>query len=249
MSQAAPSSWRLQFFPQLPSTQDVALEAARRGDPGRLAVLAEVQTAGRGSRGRGWTAPAGNLNLSVLLRPPGARPDPGNWALLAGVSLYDALSPYAGGLLLKWPNDVLRDGRKLGGVLIDCSLAADGLLDWVVIGFGANLAHAPCVEGRQTACLPAPAPSARTVAEAVLAALDRHAELDMRAAWLSRAHAAGTEIDVVTRRRRLRGRFAGLNEAGELLLMGVEQPVSSAEVFLAPSVAEGPASAHPRAGP
>jgi BirA family biotin operon repressor/biotin-[acetyl-CoA-carboxylase] ligase len=232
VSDAAPSPWRLREHATLPSTQDAAMRAAKAGDPGRLAVLAHSQTAGRGSRGRGWLAPPGNLSMSVLLRPAAARPDPGHWAMLAGVALHDALAQWARGLMLKWPNDVLCHGAKLGGVLIECGLADDGCLDWVVIGLGANLAHAPTIEGRPTACLPAPAPAARDVARAVLGQLDTHARGDIRSAWLARAHPPGTALDVVTPRQRVRGRFAGLTPAGELLLEGHPHPIGSAEIFL-----------------
>jgi BirA family biotin operon repressor/biotin-[acetyl-CoA-carboxylase] ligase len=157
MTSAAPPSWRVQEHKTLASTQDAAIAAARAGDPGRLAILAATQTAGRGSRGRGWLSPAGNLNLSVLLRPDASVP-PGLYALLAGVALHEALSAYAAGLMLKWPNDLLLGGAKLGGILIDASFAAAGVPDWVVIGIGANLAVAPHIAGRETAALPPPAP-------------------------------------------------------------------------------------------
>ncbi len=233
----------------LASTQDMAIHAARAGDPGRLAVLASVQSAGRGSRGRTWIAPAGNLNLSVLLRPAGARPNPGYWSLLAGVALHDALASHTGGLMLKWPNDVLLDGAKLGGVLIETGLRPDGLLDWVVIGFGANLAEAPAVDGRATACLPPPPPDAREVAESVLSSIDACAGTDVRAAWLARGHGLGTAIDVATPQRRISGRFAGLTMAGELLLDGDPQPISSAEIFLSSRASEGLEEASLHIGP
>ena len=224
-------SWRIERHATIASTQTAAIAAARGGEPSRLAVLAAVQTTGRGSRGRGWVSPPGNLNLSVLLRPSGY-PDPGHWAMLAGVALHDTLAPYTDGLMLKWPNDLLLGGGKLGGVLIDSGLDADGRVDWVVVGVGANLAVSPCVEGRITACLPPPCPDAAAVADGFLDKLDCWNGADIRSAWLDRAHRAGTLIDVVTPHRRVRGRFAGLSSRGELVLEGVAAPISSAEVFL-----------------
>ncbi len=208
--------------------------------------MAEMQTEARGSRGRSWTAPAGNLSLSVLLRPQGAKPDPGFWALLAGVALYEALTPYSSGLMLKWPNDLLLDGGKLGGILIDSSLADDGGLDWVIIGMGANLLSRPQHEARPTAALPSPGPAASTVAWRVLHQLDRWADADIRSAWLARGHEIGTLIDVVTPQRRIRGRFAGLTSQGALLLQGQSVPISSADIFLAapPRPGEAPVEAN-----
>jgi BirA family biotin operon repressor/biotin-[acetyl-CoA-carboxylase] ligase len=231
---AAPPAWRWQIHDVLASTQDTAIAAAQAGDPGRLAVLAHRQSAGRGSRGRSWTSPEGNLNLSALLRPDAAQ-EPGRWALLAGVALHTALAPHANGLILKWPNDLLLDGAKLGGILIDSQWAADGGVAWVVIGLGANLARAPDVAGRHVACLPAPAPRARMVAAAVLTALDAHLGADTEAiceAWLARAHPVGTMLDVRTPRQRVEGAFQGLTARGELRLGGVAEPISSGEVFL-----------------
>lgn len=225
----------------LGSTQDTAAAAGRGGEPGRLAVLAALQTAGRASRGRRWDAPAGNLNLSLLLRPAMADgpPEPGRWALLAGLALHSALCPYAPGVQLKWPNDLLLDGAKLGGILIDG--AWGGPAGFVVIGLGANLRAAPMLDGRQAAHLPPPAPAAVEVARAVVAALDAWMEAsfaDIRAAWLARAHPVGTLLDIHTPQRRLAGAFEGLSTRGELLISGSDAPISSAEIFLRPDHVE-----------
>jgi BirA family biotin operon repressor/biotin-[acetyl-CoA-carboxylase] ligase len=226
---AAPPPWRVQEHEDLASTQDAAIEAARAGDPGRLGILARTQTAGRGSRGRSWIAPAGNLNFSVLLRPE--RPlAPGLYALLAGVALHKALSPFARHLMLKWPNDLLLDGGKLGGILVDASFDAHGTPAWFVIGIGANLASAPHIQGRETAALPPPAPSPRGVADAILRALDN--TVDIAADWLVRAHPIGTRLHIETPQRHIDGTFKGITGAGELLLAEEARPISSGEVFL-----------------
>jgi len=217
------------------STQDAAIAAARAGDPGRLAILAERQHAGRGSRGRDWASPPGNLALSVLLRPNAAVVDPARWALLAGVALHDALAPYAPGLMLKWPNDLIFASGKLGGILIDSETEPDGGLAWVVIGLGANLTRAPEIADRLAVCLPDPPPDARAVARAVVDNLDAYSAQSTAAicsAWLARAHPIGTQMDVLTATRRIQGRFAGLTECGELRLEGNPGAISSAEVFL-----------------
>jgi BirA family biotin operon repressor/biotin-[acetyl-CoA-carboxylase] ligase len=234
MTQPAPPGWRLQTHAELASTQDAAMQAAGAGDPGRLAILAYRQTAGRGRSGRAWAAPPGNLNLSVLLRPAGPAADAGRFALLSGLALHHALAPYTAGLMLKWPNDLLLHGAKLGGILIDSQVGPHGALDWLVIGFGANLATAPHVPGRNTACLPSPADPSQVAAQ-LLAALDAHAGMDMpaiAAAWTARAHKPGTWLDVHTPRNRVSGKFAGLSADGALLLEGGGRPVACGEVFL-----------------
>jgi len=244
MIEAAPPPWRVQTHHTLASTQDAAITAAHTGDPGRLAILAETQTAGRGSRGRAWSAPPGNLNLSILLRPPSPMPI-GHWPLLAGIALHDALAPYAENLMLKWPNDLLLGGAKLGGILIDASLDPNGAPAWVVIGIGANLAAAPHIPGRETTCLPAPAPLPSAIAARILAAIDHHAAgTDIRSEWLRRAHKPGTELDIRTSIRHNRGVFETITASGALVLRGHPQPIASAEVFLASTALPDPAP-HP----
>ena len=135
-------SWRLAGGGVTGSTNDDARGLARLGDPGGVAVLATVQTAGRGRFDRVWESPDGGVYLSVLVRP---RIDParaGAVPLVAGVSVVRALQSLDAGLLgvlrLKWPNDVLADGRKLAGILVESSVSA-GVLEWLVIGVGLNV--------------------------------------------------------------------------------------------------------------
>ena len=134
-------TWRLRIHESLPSTSDLCIALAEAGEPEGLAVLARRQTAGRGSRGRAWQSLEGNLSVSVLMRPSGPATDSGKWALLAALSLHGALRGLAD-VTLKWPNDVLLGGAKVAGVLIDAASDAGGL-NWLVLGFGANLASSP----------------------------------------------------------------------------------------------------------
>ena len=214
------------------------------GEPEGLAVLARRQTAGRGSRGRDWSSPAGNLSLSVLLRPTEALRNAGQWSLLAAVALADALAPLlppSVALTLKWPNDVLLDDRKLAGILIDTSGAGNEVA-WLSIGVGVNLAVAPDLADRACVCLAEmiDAPTADAVAAAFMDSLDRWRAtrlLDgfaaIRAAWLARAHAIGCEITLKVGVQRLGGTFAGLADDGSLLLQsgGRVRAFSTGEVL------------------
>jgi BirA family transcriptional regulator, biotin operon repressor / biotin---[acetyl-CoA-carboxylase] ligase len=226
---------------ELPSTQDAALAAARAGEMGPLAILALRQTAGRGRAGRPWHAPAGNLNLSILLRPDPVPLVPAAWALLAGVALFDTAAVYVPShrLALKWPNDLLLDNAKLAGILIDSTLTPTGLLDWMVIGIGVNLVHAPQLPDRPTACLastaepPAPEPFARQL----LAHLETWQAAPfptLREAWLARAHAIGTRLRVHRGNEVIEGAFLGLTDDGRLRLAGATNTASGEVEILEP---------------
>lgn len=188
-------------------------------------MLAERQTAGRGSHGRRWESPAGNLYLSALLRPALPAAQAGRLGLMAAVAAAGALAPHAPGLTLKWPNDILLGGAKLAGILTDSEAAPDGSLGWVIFGIGVNLAHAPDLPGRRTTCLGADAPAPSAFAAALLAQVAHwygrllaEGFAPVRAAWLARAHPPGTSLRLARPDGVVEGRFAGLAEDGRLLL-------------------------------
>jgi len=223
----------LEIVDEIGSTSE-ALKA-RAAYPGpEAALLARRQTAGHGRLGRPWHSVGGNLHLSVLLRPQTMR-WPGHWSILAAVALIDTIRLYApepGKLRLKWPNDLLLDGGKLAGILLEAGVASG---PWLVIGFGVNLAGAPPDVGRPVAFLasvcPAPAPDA--FAGRLLDALQRwraryatEGFAPVRAAWLAAAHAPGERITVGMGGRRVHGAFRGLGQDGSLLLDGPEGEIA-----------------------
>ena len=197
--------------------------------------MARTQTSGRGSRGRGWTSPPGNLYLSLMLRPLTEPRDAGKWALLAGVAAAEALSDFD--VMLKWPNDILYDGAKLGGILVETSLDVNGRLDFLVIGIGINLAHAPNLPERRTVSLDGaiePRPVAQTILNRV-AHWQTQEWKSVRSAWLRHALPIGAAMSLRQGDVYRSGRFAGLNEDGSLLLDegGSVRVVSSGEIWLA----------------
>jgi len=238
VNHALPPGWRLRIHASLPSTSDLLLRLAADGEPGGLAVLAHRQTAGRGRDGRPWRSEPGNLHLSLLLRPEGTAREAHQWGLLAAVALHDALAAWAPDpemLVLKWPNDVMLGGAKLAGILCESAADAAGRLEWLVIGLGANLSHAPSVPGRATASLPL-APGAEAMAAAVL---ERFAHWQsrqlaegfaaIRVAWMARGPAQEAPLIL---RGGLAGGYRGLGDNGSLLLAagGVVHAVLSGEV-------------------
>ena len=132
------------FFDEIDSTSDEALRRIRSGAAGEEAFVARRQTAGRGRLGRRWASPEGNLYMTLTFPAP-ALDRIGEIALVAALGAGEAatkLLPGAARITYKWPNDLMLEGRKLGGILIESELAPDGLR-WVAVGIGINVAHAP----------------------------------------------------------------------------------------------------------
>lgn len=123
------------------STNDWLKELARRDAPPWTAVRAERQTAGRGRGGKAWASPPGNLYLSVVLPPPRDRPIT-LLPLLVGVAVAEAAREWGVPARLKWPNDVLANDRKLGGILVESSTDGQGS-PAIVAGVGLNLSLDP----------------------------------------------------------------------------------------------------------
>ena len=123
------------------STNDDALLAARSGAPHGSLFVADEQTAGRGRRGNAWlAAPGENLLFSVLLRPELELSQTSALTLAVGLALRDAMAPLlASAPLIKWPNDLLVNEKKLAGVLVESQLQGDRL-QAVVVGVGLNVA-------------------------------------------------------------------------------------------------------------
>ena len=128
----------VRFYQSTPSTMDDAAQWARDGAEEGAVVVAETQTASRGRQGRRWVSDAGNLYFSVLFRPDAA-------ALpllspLAGVAVARAVRRVAGLYpTIKWPNDIIIDGRKVAGILAESALSGSRI-DYAIVGVGVNIA-------------------------------------------------------------------------------------------------------------
>lgn len=154
----------VEWHPAIGSTNERAAALAGEGAPEGVLVLADEQTAGRGRRGRPWSAPAGSSLLSsVLLRPAVEAHLLGALPLVVGLAVAEAVAPHAPGaeVTLKWPNDVLADGRKLAGVLVQRTA------DACVVGVGLN------VDWRDVTRPPELAGRATSLAELAGGAVDR----------------------------------------------------------------------------
>ena len=151
------------------STNDLARAQAERGKAEGLVITAEEQAAGRGRMGRKWIVPRGtSLQLSVLLRPPLAPTAAARVVRMAALAVVETLADFLQlSPRLKWPNDVLLNGRKCAGILLESSLRGDEL-EYVVLGIGINVNYA-------MRDFPELAPFATTLQDAVGHAIDRSA--------------------------------------------------------------------------
>lgn len=221
-------AWRLRVLPEAPSTSDMLAALAAEGAPEGTAILARRQTAGRGRAGRGWDSPNGNLHLSVLLRPDAPLRVAPLFGLATAVALADATAAALPGapVGLKWPNDLLLGDAKAGGILAE-AVADNDRIGHLILGIGVNLAHAPALPDRATACFasfgppPEPVGFAGTLLDALgrrLGQLAAQGFAPIRDAWLARGPAPGSPITVRGNAAPRSGRFAGLGADGSLLL-------------------------------
>jgi BirA family biotin operon repressor/biotin-[acetyl-CoA-carboxylase] ligase len=245
-----PLEARIVHLTETGSTNTRALEWADEGAISGTWVIADRQTAGRGRSGRSWVSPAGNLHASLILRDVFPLEKAAQLALVSGVALHAALSAVfsgqqAGRLELKWPNDVLLGRRKLGGILVESSVARRDRGALAVIGIGLNLAHHPEAPEFTATSLGA---GGLTVAPMnFLPSLDASMQewigtwasgdgFDLvREAWLERGLPVGTPLSVNSGQGVLTGAFAGLAADGALLVTpasGVERTVSFGDVAL-----------------
>ena len=208
----------------------------------RFWLVADRQTGGRGRMGREWQDGAGNFMGSTVVHLRPDDPAPQTLALVAGLAVYDTVAeqmPDPRGLMLKWPNDVLFDGAKLAGILLERAGNA------VVVGVGVNLSVAPALPDRKAATLKQVGVTvyrdffAFNLANAMATALQIWREQglpEIIARWTQRGPAPGTPLGAdLGGEGRVDGGFAGLDDTGALLLRledGTMRAIHAGEVSL-----------------
>jgi BirA family biotin operon repressor/biotin-[acetyl-CoA-carboxylase] ligase len=166
-----------------------------------------------------------------LLRPAVPLRDAPQWSFVAAVALAETLNgllPEAAKLSLKWPNDLLLQGAKAAGILVETGIAPSHALDWICIGIGVNIRSKPNLPDRPTACLAeylAAPPTPEALAQSLLVSLAywhgvrlQQGFAPIREAWLRHAPAMGAPISLKRDGALLEGAFAGLSPEGGLLL-------------------------------
>jgi BirA family biotin operon repressor/biotin-[acetyl-CoA-carboxylase] ligase len=220
-----PDGWRAHYMGVTGSTNDDAREAARRGEPGLSAFVADEQTAGRGRQGRTWTAPWGfGLLFTLLFRPTVDEP-PLRYTMLASVAVAETLEALGLWPAIKWPNDVLLDGRKVAGILAEAFQVETGRA--VVMGCGLNVGDA--------AGLPDGLPPTATSIGTALGRRVHRGELlvnvlsrlegwrqrplaELRAAWSERLWGRDQTVRALEDGEELSGTIAAIDDDGTLTL-------------------------------
>lgn len=235
---AIADGYRLDAHETVGSTNALAIEHARAGDPGKLWVVASRQESGRGRRGRAWATPQGNLAATLLLVTQGDLRLAATLGFVAGLALSEALDAVAPGVSvavapdggdmarrgrfeLKWPNDVLSHGAKLAGILLESTLIGDGRAA-IAVGIGVNVTAFP-----EDVPYPATALNALgspcDAATLFLALSDAWSEAmrdwdegrglaRIRSRWLARAAGLGSDVAVRVDGRIVRGVFETIDE-------------------------------------
>lgn len=230
--------FKVHTYASLPSTQDYVKELAEEGLPEGIVVQSLEQRKGRGRHGREWVSPIGNLYMSILLRPGRPVSDVGQISFVAAVALSSAMDEVlekGHSKTLKWPNDILIDGKKVSGILIE----KEG--DAYVLGTGVNILSAPegaislkeVSGGNRLAIHP--------FRDMVLEKLRHYYGLwlaegfgPIRQQWLAQAHGLNGKLAVQAGESKVEGIFRDLDEKGFLV---IEQPdgktleVNSGEVY------------------
>ena len=213
-------------------------------------VLALEQTAGHGRRGRAWSSPNGNFFASLVMRPEGPPSASALRSFVAALALRDAFVVATGraeAFKLKWPNDVLLNGGKVAGILLESVGAGQGVTH-LIIGIGVNLVAAPGADQVEQGAVPPVSllseTGIRITPEEFLDILaTAYARLEaqfttygfapIRTAWLRDAARLGETITARTTVETMTGRFETIDEAGNLILITAKgrRAVPAADIF------------------
>ncbi len=236
-----PAGFRRVAHEEIGSTNAEALRLAETGAPEFTLVTARRQTAGRGRRGKAWTSRDGNLFASIVLRPDRPPATVSQLSFVVALAVGDLLDGLRvnGAVGFKWPNDVLVDGAKISGILLE------GGQGHLVAGIGINLAHHPVdTPYPATSVLAKGGRADVEEATAGLAAAfqDRYRRWladgfgPVREAWLARAVGLGREIRVTLHEGKVdTGVFSALDDSGALVLTraGTSRKITAGEIFFA----------------
>jgi BirA family biotin operon repressor/biotin-[acetyl-CoA-carboxylase] ligase len=234
-----PKGYALRQYESIDSTNEEARRLANAGERGPLWIAARVQETGKGRRGRVWVSQDGNLFATLLTAGPNARS--GELAFLAGLAAGETVAAFApkAEVSLKWPNDVLLNGKKAAGILIENFGAA------LAIGVGINLASYPPGTEFPATSIKENAGSAPESGEALTVLAEAMAAwyevwrargfAPLRETWLQRASGLGSEVRARLETEEVKGVFETLDGDGALMLRmsdGALRRIAAGDVFV-----------------
>lgn len=218
--------WRVQVLGSTPSTQDVVRNLAETGEKEGLAIQALQQADGRGRHGNRWTSPMGNLYLSVLLRPVCNADKAGQLAFVCAVALSQAIDSVVEEghrKTLKWPNDVLIDGKKISGILLETALDKHGRIDYLIVGTGVNI-FAPPEGAASLDAIKKERVAINTFRDLYLETLEscyvswqENGFSNIRDLWLAQAHGMDAPMKIRLPEVTYEGIFRGIDANGTLI--------------------------------
>ena len=239
-----PTGYRLHSFDAIDSTNAEALRRIADGAPSGDVIWARRQSGGRGRRGRLWHSPPGNLYVTIIVPTPSDRLV-GQLAFVAANGAGEAvrgLLASPGLIQYKWPNDLMLDGRKLGGILIEAS--PKGQTQMVAIGLGLNVASKPSGLNATSLKEFGVAVTVREILQTICYSFDQWYQIwrrdgfsPVRERWLAAAHRLGDHIEVRFPNGTTQdGSFRGIDPSGALILEqsgGKTELIATGEVFFA----------------
>jgi BirA family biotin operon repressor/biotin-[acetyl-CoA-carboxylase] ligase len=245
-----PPAYRLVALDRVESSNDEAQRLAEQGAEDGTLVWVREQTKGRGRQGRSFVSAPGNLYFSLVLRPECGPAVAAQLGFVAALGLGDAVGSVAPPMVevhYKWPNDVLFNGRKGAGILLESRMSPDGGLEWLVLGVGVNVRSFPEGTSYPATSLHFEGAPPELSEVDLLEAFARHflawvnRWLDdgfspVRQAWLRHARGLGDKVQVRLPNETLSGTFKDLDEQGTLLLElpgGEVRKIAAGDVYFA----------------
>ncbi len=244
------NDYHLLSYDVLDSTNEEAKRLAGGGASHGAVIWAKRQTSGRGRMGREWVSAEGNLFVSILLNIAKDLETCAQLSFVAAVAVAETLEgiiPEHEGIACKWPNDILLDGKKLAGILLESFTMPDEsgkARQWVVVGIGVNIDSYPehvmfpatCLKEAGVEIISAKIVLSRFIYNFIhrFDAWSKKGFKDIHAEWMERAYRKGEAIEVVMGEAHVEGIFEGIDASGRLLVRsssGKLENITAGDVF------------------
>jgi BirA family biotin operon repressor/biotin-[acetyl-CoA-carboxylase] ligase len=242
-----PETYELLHLETVDSTNEQARRLADQGVRVPHWIVADHQTAGRGRRGRVWDSPNGNLMTTLYLPVSLSPEEAGQLSFVAGLALQQTVAGYigdAGAVSLKWPNDVLIDGAKVSGILLETASSRENRIDWLAIGMGLNLQEYPTdtpYPANSVKAVVGTAPSNLEAAHHLAENFDQFYRqwktvgfASILMAWRQVAQNFGKHVAARLENETIEGIFVDIDGSGALILEtfeGARHTISAADIF------------------